>query len=130
MKWGKTLETQWVPFDKDGNQNTYSSFGDPSHEPTPEEQAGIDHGWGISEKWRPNEVFTDTLQYVSYSRGRSSAMFVFKRLSTRTEVSMFMTDIDEIVPLMSGGMLGGVFTFCKRGANYGVKLLPSVMPSV
>ena len=123
MKWGKTLDQQWVPFNEKGNQKTYGVYGDPDHVPTAEEQKGIDHGWGIVERWVPNTVFADTLQYVTYHRGRSSAMFEFKRASNGQHVYMFMTDIDNIVPKMDKGTLVGTFTFSKRGANYGVKMV-------
>ena len=128
MKWGKTLDHQWVPFDKNGDQKTYGDYGDPYSEPTAEEQKGIDRGWGIVERWVPNTVFADTLQYVTYHRGRSSAMFEFKRASNRKSVYMFMTDIDDIVPKMVSGTLSGVFTFSKRGANYGVKMVTDIKP--
>ena len=119
MKWGKTLETQWVPFDKDGNQEEYSYSWDDT--PTPEE---------VGKVWRHNEVFADTLKYAGYRHGRAGGHFVFVRVSTRKNVHMFRTDFDDIVPKMVSGMLGGMFTFCKRGSNYGIKLVSSVKVDV
>jgi len=89
-----------IPFDRDGNQLHY-----------PE-------SWKIGLHWRKNEPFTDTLTYDTYSRGRSAAYFNFKR-SDGTELVMFMTDFEKVVPLMINGKVTGTFQFIKRGQNYG-----------
>jgi hypothetical protein len=89
-----------IPFNKDGSQLSY-------------------HGYGFHE-WRDNFEFEDTLEYVAYSKGRSSVGFEFKR-SDGTMVSMFLTDLDTILPLMKNGQITGRFTFTKRGENYGCK---------
>ena len=119
MKWGKTLETQLIPFRRNITPGYSYGFNEG-------DQLTYYDAWDKNVELRPNEVFADTLEYVTYHRGRSSALFEFKRLSTRTNVFMFMTDIDDIIPLMVGGKLGGTFTFCKRGKNYGVKMLSEV----
>lgn len=91
-----------IPFDKDGNQLDYPGWNDPT--------------------WVANHEFTDTLTYVSYGRGRSSVTFEFAREDGRT-VSMFVTDLDSVLPIMANGKLTGRFTFTKRGQNYGVRMI-------
>jgi hypothetical protein len=107
--WGKTLDKQMIPFDRDGNQLMYP-------------------GWDT--QFSPNEIFTDTLQFYDYGRGRSAAYFTFVRMSNRKRVHMFMTDFGDVVPMLSGGCIGGTFTFCKRGQNYGVKLVSVVKQEI
>lgn len=91
-----------IPFDDNGNMLTY------------------DRRYQI--EWRDNCQFEDTLTYKCYGRGRSSAVFVFTKSDGKT-VSMFMTDIDDIIPKMVNGVLSGTFTYTKRGTNYGIKLV-------
>lgn len=69
-----------------------------------------------------NYIFTDTLTYDHYARGRSAAYFKFKRTDGR-EVVVFLTDFEEFVKLMVNGKISGNFTFCKRGQNFGCKLV-------
>jgi len=69
-----------------------------------------------------NYIFEDTLTYDHYARGRSAAYFIFKRSDGRT-VSVFLTDFEPIVSQMVKGEITGKFTFCKRGANFGCKLI-------
>lgn len=106
--WNK--KEQWVPFTDTGNQMYY-----------PERQyEEVGGKWTThSPVWRLNEVFQDILIYKEYGRGRSAAYFEFERQSTRTLVYMFMTDMDANIPYMTKGVVGGKFTFCKRGQNYG-----------
>ena len=108
MKWGKTLDTQMVPFSGDGNQMTY-----------PDEWSYR----GLT--WKPNSVFVDTLRYDSYGRGRSAAYFELLR-TDGTCVTVFMTDIGDIIRQMDHGVITGTFTFCKRGQNYGCKLVSDI----
>ncbi len=70
-------------------------------------------------EWIDNYLFVDTLTYQSYCKGRSSIGFKFKRKRTGTLVTMFMTDFNDIVHLLSSGQIRGEWAFCKRGANYG-----------
>ena len=75
--------------------------------------------------WKPNFEFKDRLKYLCYSRGRSSAKIHFKSEITNKKYEMFLTDFDD---LMKGqgfnkNIVEGTFTFCKRGANYGIKLV-------
>lgn len=103
--WGKTPDTQHLPFDKQGNQ---------MHYPNPY--------WAEGMHWRTNGVFADTLTYVGYQRGRSAAYFEFAR-TNGAKVCVFMADMDNIIPHMRAGYITGTFTFCKRGANYGCRLV-------
>ena len=95
--------TYKIPFDKDGNQLSYDAYNVFSF---------VD-----------NFEFEDTLQYVSYGKGRSSVTFKFKRKSNGKTVNMFLTDIDKIMNKLSHGEITGKFTFSKRGENYGCKLI-------
>lgn len=88
-----------IPFDKDGHQLPYGLR---------------------AVELRDNYEFEDTLEYVNYSKGRSSIGFEFKR-TDGTMVSMFVTDMNKILPLMKNGQITGRFTFSKRGENFGCK---------
>lgn len=68
-----------------------------------------------------NFEFEDTLKFESYGKGRSSVTFNMRRQSNGKKVTMFLSDFAEIVPFMVGGCLYGLFTFTKRGQNYGCK---------
>ena len=69
-----------------------------------------------------NFIFTGTLKYYEYRRGRSAAYFVFTR-SAGEFVTVFLKDFEGMVPLMVNGLIAGEFTFTKRGRNYGCKLV-------
>lgn len=71
--------------------------------------------------WKPNEVFKDTIKYQGYSRGRSSALLKFTRKSNGETLSFFMTDADDLIPLLIHGEYTGWFTRTKRGTNYATK---------
>lgn len=70
-----------------------------------------------------NRVFDDTLTYMGYARGRSSAVFNFKD-STGATYQMFMKDVDELLSSKNliDGKVTGTWTYCKRGKNFGIKL--------
>lgn len=74
-------------------------------------------------EWVSNKVFKETLNYIGFSRGRSSATFVFKD-GTGAEYPMFMKDMDELLSTknIDEGRVSGFWTFCKRGQNYGIRL--------
>jgi hypothetical protein len=76
---------------------------------------------------KDNFVFCDTLSFIGYSRGRSSAKIDWISASTGAEYGMFLTDFEELVKKVGFNALDGrgveaEFTFCKRGQNYGIKL--------
>lgn len=73
-------------------------------------------------RWQPNAPFTDSLTFVRFERGRSAAHAILKR-STGAEVTVFLTDFEEMVPMFDAGVVDSVFVFCKRGSSYGCKLV-------
>ena len=76
-------------------------------------------------KWVENRVFEDDLEYDGYHRGRSAAGFDFKSIKDGKRYPMFLKDFDDAMRncRVFKNRLIGKFTFCKRGCNYGVKLL-------
>lgn len=68
-----------------------------------------------------NDPFHDTLIYEGYYRGRSAAGARFTN-SKGQIFTVFMTDLDKFIPLMTKGRIEGWFIYCKRGQNYGVTL--------
>lgn len=84
------------------------------------------HGsWGADEIWKPNAEVELTLKYVNYSRGRSSAKIDWEDQKGHT-YPMFMTDMDELFKIGVNTLsVHGIFTFVKRGANYGIKYVRS-----
>jgi len=71
---------------------------------------------------KDNYEWEDTISYVGYGRGRSSCVIYFWSETNLQNMQMFMTDFDDIAIKLDHGKLQGTFTFCKRGANYGIKL--------
>lgn len=98
----KTVGDYPIPFDKDGNQLHYPGYG------------SID--------WRPNTEFVGVLKYEGFSRGRSAAYFNFRTADGKS-VTVFLKEMDEMMPHMNGGKVVGVFKFVKRGENYGCTLI-------
>lgn len=73
--------------------------------------------------WKPNEEIYLRLHYDGYARGRSAVTFYWKD-SDGHRYPMFLTDMDDILKRNIGvSSLYGIFTYVKRGANYGIKLL-------
>lgn len=72
--------------------------------------------------WKENEIFEDVLEYDTFERGRSAAHMVFTR-STGATVVVFLADFHDMIPHMKCGKVKGKFAFCKRGANYGCKMV-------
>ena len=73
--------------------------------------------------WREVEPFEATLEYVHYTRGRSSVTFVWQDLKTGQQYPMFLTDMDKIVKLVQVGRIRGTWEASKRGTNYGIRLV-------
>lgn len=110
MAWDKR-----IPFDIHGNMLDYVS-GDTYY--------GND-GTGYKSlpvTWQSNFEFSDTLKYCGYERGRSSSTLIFER-SNGQRVQFFMSDFDDIMNHAVKGRLTATFTFVKRGANYGCRLV-------
>lgn len=93
-----------IPFTKDGNLCDYPD-------------------WRVSE-WKPNYDFDATISVESFSRGRSAANFDVKDENGKM-YNVFMTDFLDMVKHkdFKAGLLTAKFTFCKRGQNYGMKLV-------
>ena len=75
-------------------------------------------------RWEDNREFEETLTLTGYSRGRSAAGFEFRDSQGKCYY-MFLTDMVELVTgnVLDHGKITGTWTFCKRGANYGVRLV-------
>lgn len=73
--------------------------------------------------WRPNEEVYLRLHYDGYGRGRSSVTFYWKD-DNGHRYPMFLTDMNELLKQNVGvSNIYGIFTYVRRGVNYGVKLL-------
>lgn len=86
--------------------------------------------------WLDNAQFTATLEFLSMSRGRSAANFDgvlrnlrgwdynFRIFLEGCHVNIFMIDMLEIVhktDIYHGITIPAIWTFCKRGSNYGLR---------
>ncbi len=79
-----------------------------------------DTGTRVPAIMEDNVVFSDTLEYVDYSQGRSSAHMHFKSLSSNRKFHMTLKDFHEVLSKkkMINNKIVGDFTFAKRGANF------------
>ena len=78
---------------------------------------------GKKEVWKPNEEVELTLHYNGYGRGRSAVTFYWKD-DDGHQYPMFIKDVDELLRQdMGTSSVHGIFTYVKRGANYGIKFL-------
>jgi len=79
-------------------------------------------------------VFEATLKYSTIAKGYGSGCKVFFRDTERTYVDkrgethqvrygVFLADVDEIINAMVNGIYSGKFTICKRGQDYGIKVV-------
>ena len=81
---------------------------------------------GRKEVWKPNEEIELTLHYNGYGRGRSAVTFYWKD-DNNHQYPMFIKDVDELLRQdMGTSSVRGIFTYVKRGANYGIKFLRKV----
>lgn len=81
---------------------------------------------GRKEVWKPNEEIELTLHYDGYGRGRSAVTFYWKD-DNGHKYPMFIKDVDELLRQdMGTSSVRGIFTYVKRGANYGIKFLRKV----
>lgn len=82
--------------------------------------------FGRKEVWKPNEEIELTLHYDGYGRGRSAVTFYWKD-DNGHKYQMFIKDVDELLRQdMGTSSVRGIFTYVKRGANYGIKFLRKV----
>lgn len=76
--------------------------------------------------WKPNEEVELTLNYDGCGRGRSSVTFYWKD-NNGHKYPMFLTDMDALIKQdVKVSNIHGIFTYVKRGANYGIKFLREV----
>jgi len=75
-------------------------------------------------EWIENHEFEAILTIDTYHRGRSSVKFILKD-DSGTCYEMFVTDMLNLVKTakIENGKVHGKWTFCKRGANYGIKMV-------
>ena len=75
--------------------------------------------------WKENFEFEDTLKLTGMSRGRSAANFNLQSETTGKDYNVFMTDMVHLFQNanINKGYVIGKWTFCKRGQNYGIKLI-------
>lgn len=122
QRWNDQSPTEL--FFQDSIELKYQKFSEPRHKQSDYNKTGplCVIGSITDVVKQQNHVFSDTLEYVTYEKGRSAINFIFSRADGR-KVSMFSTDFDVAIKKMVNGKLTGNFTFCKRGANYGCKLV-------
>ena len=81
---------------------------------------------GSNEVWKPNEEVELTLHYKGFSRGRSAVTFYWAD-DDGHKYPMFIKDVDELLRQDIGtSSIHAIFTYVKRGANYGIKFLRRV----
>ena len=78
---------------------------------------------GSDEVWKPNKEVELTLHYQGYGRGRSAVTFYWVD-DDGHKYPMFIKDVDELLRQDIGASsIHAIFTYVKRGANYGIKFL-------
>ena len=81
---------------------------------------------GSNEVWKPNKEVELTLHYKGFSRGRSAVTFYWVD-DDGHKYPMFIKDVDELLRQDIGASsIHAIFTYVKRGANYGIKFLRRV----
>ena len=81
---------------------------------------------GSNEVWKPNKEVELTLHYQGYGRGRSAVTFYWID-DDGHKYPMFIKDVDELLRQDIGtSSIHAIFTYVKRGANYGIKFLRRV----
>ena len=81
---------------------------------------------GSNEVWKPNKEVELTLHYKGYGRGRSAVTFYWVD-DDGHRYPMFIKDVDELLRQDIGtSSIHAIFTYVKRGANYGIKFLRRV----
>lgn len=75
--------------------------------------------------WKDNYEFEEEMLIEGYSRGRSAANFNLQSTVDKRNYNVFMKDILEIMQncTISESKVKAKWTFTKRGANYGIKLV-------
>lgn len=72
-----------------------------------------------------NQQFYEELEYEGYTRGRSSITITF-RSPKGVGYNMFLSDFDELLKAKDivNKKVYGQWTFCKKGSNFGIKIVP------
>lgn len=87
---------------------------------------GFSYDENKKEVWKPNEEVELTLHYKGYGRGRSAVTFYWVD-DDGHRYPMFIKDVDELLRQDIGtSSIHAIFTYVKRGANYGIKFLRRV----
>ena len=76
--------------------------------------------------WRDPWEFEDTFIIDDYSRGRSAAIFnLTSQTNPNMECTIFMSDMIEVIrqKTIVKGVVSGRWIFCKKGQNYGIRLV-------
>lgn len=102
------------------------------------EQQSWEHSWQDGFELKPNKKFFANLQFDSMSRGRSAANFeaILHEVDglenedceylNGCHVNIFMTDMLDIIKnatISNGTTNTYMWTFCKRGSNYGIRMV-------
>lgn len=71
--------------------------------------------------WKDPGEFSDTVKILGYYRGRSATGLEIE-MSTGGKCAMFISDIADMLQKaeVKDGKVSGVWTFKKRGGNYGI----------
>lgn len=73
-------------------------------------------------EWRnADELFTATMTFTGFSRGRSSALAHFKDEDGRTW-PMFLSEATKVFKASMDGSIKGKWCVAKQGSNYSLKL--------
>ena len=81
---------------------------------------------GSNEVWKPNKEVELTLHYEGFGRGRSAVTFYWVD-DDGHKYPMFIKDVDELLRQDIGASsIHAIFTYVKRGSNYGIKFLRRV----
>ena len=87
---------------------------------------GFSYDENKNEVWKPNKEVELTLHYKGYGRGRSAVTFYWVD-DDGHKYPMFIKDVDELLRQDIGtSSIHAIFTYVKRGDNYGIKFLRRV----
>ena len=87
---------------------------------------GFSYDENRKEVWKPKEEKEKKLKYKGYGRGRSAVTFYWAD-DDGHGYPMFIKDVDELLRQDIGtSSIHAIFTYVKRGANYGIKFLRRV----
>ncbi|MFA5696687.1 MAG: hypothetical protein WC917_04600 [Bacilli bacterium] len=107
-----------IPFDADGNLLRY--FGGDT-----DSEAAKNKACRFGIRLLPNYLFSATLVFLGFQRGRSAAYALFKDYSNSKKYGMFLTDLESLLQNCNSnkGLIWGIWTFQKRGSNFGIRLV-------